>query len=411
MQLKKWMIGLSVGFSCVLLVSMSRDAQTQVKEVEVALIAPLSGPWARAGEQMRQGAELAIEDINKAGGIKALNGARMRLLVADAGDTSEKARTAAQRLLAQYPDLMGGTGAWLSSFTLAITEVTERAGLPWLTISFSDQITQRGYKYVFQTPATAAQQAQIAIPTIVAMATKATGTAPRTIGVIVENAPSPLSFLKPMREGGFEAANLKLVMDEMYTPPLSDATSIVQKVRASRPDLLLLLCTSVADNKLIIEKLNEFGLGKQRMALIGYGNQYASPELLNALGGDLIDGLMVLSAGWPTKEHADLVARYKAKYKEPWMTQDTIYTYGDMWLLKEAAEMAKSGDREKVTAALHSMDTTTGAARYYSGGRIKFDDKGHRVGASLLILQWQNGVPVLIFPGDVAAAPVKWPRN
>ena len=53
---------------------------------------------------------------------------------------------AAQRLVAQEPDVVGGTGAWLSSFTLAITEVTERAKLPWLTLSYSDVITERGSK-------------------------------------------------------------------------------------------------------------------------------------------------------------------------------------------------------------------------------------------------------------------------
>ena len=58
-------------------------------------------------------------------------------------------------MVAQEPDLVGGFGCWLSSFTLAATEVTERAELPWLTLSYSDAITGRGYKYVFQSSPTA----------------------------------------------------------------------------------------------------------------------------------------------------------------------------------------------------------------------------------------------------------------
>ena len=123
-------------------------AQTEVK---VAVIAPTSGPWARQGDLMVKGANLAIEHINAAGGIKALNGAKMKLLIFDAGDSVEKAKNAAQRMVAQEPDLVGATGAWLSSFTLSVTEVTERAELPVLTLSYSDAITSRGFKYVFQT--------------------------------------------------------------------------------------------------------------------------------------------------------------------------------------------------------------------------------------------------------------------
>src|SRR5262249_46203847 len=59
--------------------------------------------------------------INNNGGIKGLGGATIEIVYADAGDNTEKAKNAAQRLLADQPDLVGGTGAWLSSFTLAVT--------------------------------------------------------------------------------------------------------------------------------------------------------------------------------------------------------------------------------------------------------------------------------------------------
>ena len=98
---------------------------------------------------------MAIDDINKAGGIKSLGGAKLTLLQYDTGDSAEKAKDAAQRMIAQEPDLVGGFGCWLSTFTLAATEVTERAELPWLTLSYSDLITNRGFHYVFQSSPTA----------------------------------------------------------------------------------------------------------------------------------------------------------------------------------------------------------------------------------------------------------------
>jgi len=226
------------------------------KEVKVAVAVPTSGPWARNGELHVKGAQQAVDDINAQGGVKALGGAKLKLIVVDTGDSAEKAKNAAQRMLSADPDLVGGTGAFVSSFTLAVTEVTERAEVPWLTLSYSDQITNRGYKYVFQTSPTATKQAEDALPVILALSKAAGAGQPKTIGIIMDNTASPVSFTKPMRDGGFDKLGLKLVVDEVFTPPLADATSMVQKVRNARPDVMLVLTTNVPDTKLILEKLS-----------------------------------------------------------------------------------------------------------------------------------------------------------
>src|SRR3989442_12152063 len=240
------------------------------KEVKIALVVPLSGPWARQGILEQMGAELAIEDVNKSGGIKALGGAKMKLVLYDTGDSAEKAKNAAQRLVAQEPDVVGGIGSWLSSFTLAVTEVTERAELPWLTLSYSDAITNRGFKFVFQTSPTADWQASETLPTAIKLAENATGKKPKTIGIIQDNTASPVSFGKQLREGGgLDKAGLKPVVDQIFTPPLSDATPLIDKVRSAKPGFLLLLTSAMPDCKLILEKLDEFKLSHGKVPLVG----------------------------------------------------------------------------------------------------------------------------------------------
>src|SRR3954454_4335570 len=88
-------------------------ARAQAKTAKIAMIAPMSGPWARQGQLLRMGADLLAENVNSAGGIKALGGAKLEVVYADAGDNTEKAKNAAQRLVADQPDLAGGTGSWL----------------------------------------------------------------------------------------------------------------------------------------------------------------------------------------------------------------------------------------------------------------------------------------------------------
>ena len=393
-----------------LVVTLGGAAYAQA-EVKVAVIAPTSGPWARQGDLMVKGANLAIEHINAAGGIKALNGAKMKLLVFDAGDSVEKAKNAAQRMVAQEPDLVGATGSWLSSFTLSVTEVTERAELPVLTLSYSDAITSRGFKYVFQTSLGGGAQAVSALPAILKLAEDATGKKPASAGIVMDNTAASVSFSKPMREGGLAKLGLKLVVDETFTPPLSDCTPLIQKVRSSRPEILLLLPTSISDDKLCVEKMSEMGLGKGRVPTISNGAHIGAPDMLKNSTKEIIEGVMTIVGNWPAKGHEKIGAEFVQKSGEPWMTQVSLSTYGDMWIFKEAMEKAGSADKKKVAEAIRTMDTRDGPAKLFPGGRMKFDEQGRRVDADLVIVQWQNGVPITVYPEASAVAKPIWPKQ
>jgi branched-chain amino acid transport system substrate-binding protein len=385
-------------------------AQTP-SEVKIAMLVPLSGPWARSGILEKLGAEMAIDDVNAAGGIKSMGGAKLRLMPFDTQDSAEKSKDAAQRMLSQEPDLVGGFGCWLSSFTLAVTEVTERAEIPWFTLSYADSITSRGFKYVFQTSMTGDNQAIESLPTIVELAKAATGKAPKTIGMISDNTAAPQSFAKPLRDPALLGKyNVKLLFDEIYTPPLSDATPLIQKVRSSRPEILILLSTNVPDDKLLVEKLNEMGLGKGKIPVIGNGAHWGAPELLKVAGKDILEGVMVTLANWAGKSQADLIKRFKEKTGEPWMGQDSICPYGEYWIIKEALEKVGAADKRKVAEAVHAMSLNDGPANAFPGKPLKFDAAGRRTGAQLVIVQWQNGEPVWVYPSDNAVAKPIWPK-
>ncbi|HEX9843013.1 MAG TPA: ABC transporter substrate-binding protein [bacterium] len=395
----------------VLALSLGAPSALAQKTVKIGLIGPLSGPWARQGALMKLGAEMAVDEVNSSGGIKSLGGAKLELIIVDAGDSAEKAKNAAQRLISQEPDLVGGMGSWLSSFTLAVTEVTERASLPWLTLSYSDQITNRGFHYVYQTSATGATQATQAVPVMVKLAETATGERPKTVGIAMDNTAAPVSFAKPLREGGLANMGLKLVMDEIWTPPLSDATPIIQKVRSTRPDLLLMLSSAVPDDKLLVEKMNEFKLGKGRVPVVGNGAHWGVPELLSALGPEQLQGFMFICANWGMKGQEDLIERFKKRTGEPWLNQDSASHYGHVWILKEALERAGKADRVKVNEEIQKMDLNSGPAATAFAGHVKFQPNGRRDKAEVLVVQWQNGVPVTVYPLQAAQAKPFWPKR
>ncbi len=391
----------------------SRAAKAQAqKPVEIAVIVPLSGPWARQGQLVKLGAEMAIAEINEKGGIKSMGGAKLELISIDAGDSAEKAKNAAQRLVAEHPDVVAGCGAWLSTFTLAITEVTERAQIPWLTLSYADSLTSRGFKYIFQSSPTADTQAIESLPTLIDLAKSATGKAPKTIGLIGDNTAAPISYLKPFRApGGLDKYDMKAVVDETYTPPLSDATTLMQRVRSARPDMLLYVTTTISDLKLGLDKMNEFHIGKGTIPVIGNGGANGAPEVLKSVSPDLLEGYIFTVANWGLKGQEQIIDSFKKRTGEPWMTQDALDGYGHIWIFKDALEKVGAADKVKVAEAIHTMEFDTGPTAMAFPGKVKFDAAGRRVGAPLVIVQWQNGVPVTIYPVDRATAKARWPKS
>ncbi|MGH7070891.1 MAG: ABC transporter substrate-binding protein [Acetobacteraceae bacterium] len=388
-----------------------RSASAATPEsVQVALVTPLSGPWARDGHMERSGAEMAIADINASGGIKALGGAKMELFVYDAGSSTETATDAAKRMVAQHPDLTGGDGAWLSSFTLAVTEVTERAKLPWLTLSYSDAITGRGFQYVFQTSPTANHMTTTAIPVFVDLYRQSTGKTPTTIAIIADNTAADVSFLKPI-SSELKEEHLKLVAKEIFTPPLADATAIVSRVRAARPDLVLMPMTATSDMKLVLDKFNEFHLGWDRLPKMGAGGFLGDPELRQIIGDNILQGLMVILANWPGKGQEALNHRFVERTREPWMNQDAFITYINFMILKEAIERAGTRDRIKVADAIRSLDLNDeGPAKFFPSRHLQFDKNGRLVDAETVIIQWQDGVPSDIYPASIATVNPIWPK-
>lgn len=389
-----------------------RRARAQApREVKIALVVPLSGAWARQGLLEQMGAEMAIDDVNKAGGIKALGGAKMKLVLYDTGDTAEKAKNAAQRLVAQEPDVVGGIGCWLSTFTLAATEVSERAELPWLTLSYSDLITGRGYKYVFQSSPTADAQATALLPRVVDLATKATGTKPTKVAFVGDNSASSVSFMKPLREHVAKDLGLTIVADEVYTPPLADATTLVQKIRSGRPDFIVCQSTNVGDDKLLLDKFAERGITPSTIPLIGGGGHWCVPELMKIAGKEHLEGMIVGLANWPGRAVEDVEKRFIARTGEPWFGHDSIFPYAHVWIFKEALERTGSVDRRKLGEMMHKIDLKDGPAKFFPDGRVKYEENGRRAGAELCIVQWQKGRPVAVHPESIAATKAIWPKS
>ena len=374
------------------------------EELKIALVAPLSGRWARQGQLKKMGAEMAIAEVNAAGGIKALGGARIVLREADAGDSVEKAVSAAQRALGREK-ISAGIGAWLSSFTLGVTEVAERLEVPWFTLSYADSITERGFKYTFQSSPVSSYQAEQALELLVEIARR-NNQPIKKAAIVGDNTAATVFFFKPLREKLLKAKGIEIVVDEVWTPPLADATAIVQKLRATQPDVVFYGATNFPDSIQVLQKVKEFGV---KTPIQGVGAWLVTPEYVKSVGPELLDNIKTVVAAHPLKGQDELVKRFKERTGEPFMTQDPLMSYAHVWIIKEAAERAKSTDPKAIRDAVAKLDLTTGpAASALAPGRIRFDERGRRVGAAPIIVQWQKGEPFTVAPSELATRTLVW---
>jgi branched-chain amino acid transport system substrate-binding protein len=373
-------------------------------DVKIALVAPLSGRWARQGQLKKMGAEMAIAEINAQGGIKALGGAKLVLREADAGDSVEKAVSAAQRALTREK-ISAGIGAWLSSFTLGVTEVAERLEVPWFTLSYADSITERNFKYTFQTSPVSSVQAEQALELVTDLARRNNHPLKKA-AIVGDNTAATVFFFKPLREKLLKAKGIEVVVDEVWTPPLADATAIVQKIRSTQPDIVFYGATNFPDSIQVLQKVKEFGV---KVPIQGVGAWLVTPEYVKTVGKELLDNIMTVTAAHPLKGQEELVKRFTERTGEPFMTQDPLMSYAHVWIIKEAAEMAKSADPKAIRDAVAKMDLKSGpAANALAPGRIKYDERGRRVGAAPIIVQWQNGEPFTVVPVEYATRKPVW---
>jgi branched-chain amino acid transport system substrate-binding protein len=385
-----------------------RLARADTSAVKIALLTPLSGPLARQGDLERIGAVLAVEDVNNAGGIKALGGAKLDLTIADAGGSVDQVTAAAQRLVSDT-GLVAAIGAWASAYTLAATEVSERAKLPWLTLSWADAITGRGFRYIIATSPPSSTIIPAAIGPLLALAKSTVGKVPSTIACINDNTAVNQANMAPLRAGGFDKLGLKPVMDENFSTPLSDATPLIQRLRRTRPDLVLLGTTATSDSRLLLQTLTEFGLGQGKVPVLAPSANFGTPEMLKTMGATNLEGVIGVAGNWGSKRDAALLEDLKRRSKEPWIIQDTLSTYGHVLLIADALERTASTDRDKVMAALLATDTTTGPAKYFLGGHLSFQPNGRRANPVPAVFQWKNGVPLTVLPEADAQAPLTWP--
>jgi branched-chain amino acid transport system substrate-binding protein len=360
-------------------------------EVNVGVILPLSGANAQFGINSRQGLELAADEINAAGGIKALGGAKLKLIVADATSQPTTAATVAQRLITQNR-CVAIIGAYASSLTLAVSEVTERRGIPLLTMSFSDVLTERGFKHIFQVVSKGSVLGRAQYDYAASVVAGASEI--KKIALLYEDTAYGTSQAVGVRNAA-KAAGAQIVLDEAYPLGITDVTPLISKLRGSDAQIVFPI-SYLNDSLLIIRVMRQQRL---TMPVVGGAAGYVIPDFAKALGQYSQAVLSIAPANYD--QAPEYTERYRKRFGT-FMPHEALEHAVCAGVLAQALEVAASDKPEAVSKALRAQKYDQGWAGVMSGGGVHFDASGLNTMAQPIMVQWQDNELVSVWPQALA---------
>ena len=366
-------------------------ASRAAEPVNIGALYPTTGSFAQIGQGCVNAAKLAVQMVNDAGGIKSQGGAKLNLIVSDVQSDTTVTRTETDRLISGNK-LSAIHGCFASALTLIASEVAERAKVPLLTGSSSDQLN-KGRHYTFTPFARASQfaQAQLQMAKLVSEQPK--------VAVLFENTAFGTSTSNGLREQA-AGEGAEIVLFEPYSAGLTDASPLINKVKSSGANMLFPV-SYLNDLILIIRGIKQVDL---KIAVNGGSGGFVIPDFYKNVG-DLAEGLLGV-AHWNHDINAD-AQRVNAVFQKQYGEFLFEYAGGlvaQTFMIADALERAGSADPEKVRDAIAALDVSQGYAAMCPGGRVKFGPDGKNIYAHPVGVQWQHADLATVFPKEDARA-------
>jgi len=392
----------------------------KISEIKIGLIEPLTGRHAVFGIEAKEAAQLMVDVINnELGGIKSLGGAKIKLVIQDAGETPDDARLAAEKLITQeHPVIV--IGAYISRLTAAVAEVTEKNHVILFMDGLVDSLTQQGWKYVFRVAPKASAHGKSAVDFVLDMAKKK-GLKIKTAVVLNEDS----IFGTYTAEGAVLelTKNGIRVLDHITYPyTITDFSSIINKIKADNPDIIISV-PYFHDGVLFAKAIQAANIHPMFIAGAGACG-YTDPDSIKAAGKAVLYYTNTYSYNpyRQTEWNKKIVKMFEEKYhKLP--TEAAGIIFYTMMTIYEALEKAgqmypnaplNPDNLRKVILSLDLTDKNSIAAQLYPTGHIKFAPNGDNIYAGTAVLQVQmiNGkeTPVLVWPEPQPGVQPVFPR-
>ncbi len=362
--------------------------------LRVGIILPLTGAKAKFGEIEKLSFDLALKEINDAGGI---NGKKLEFLYEDDTGRPEVARSAAEKLITKDKVVMLG-GGYGSSETFAIAGVAQQSRIPFLVNTGSDdKITEQGWEYVFRLNPPVSEYPK-ALESFLTEVVK-----PKTAAILYENTNFGSSGSQEFKEI-CKRLGIEVVVDEGYEHGGVDFKPILVKVKDKNPDLVYMI-SYVMDASLLMRQSMELRI-KPKL-FVGGAAGFTLPEFpQNA--GKASEKVFSATLWYQTLKYPGAMDYYN-KFVSTF-NKDTEYhgaeAYAAAYVIADVLKRAKSTGADDIRKALSETDMMTvfGPVKF-----IAYDKKTNQNRLPTYLVQWIDGRLELVWPKELATKPYVYP--
>jgi branched-chain amino acid transport system substrate-binding protein len=375
--------------------------RAQSAAIKVGILQPVTGGLAQDGEYGKLGAEIALNEINAAGGIKSMGGAKLEMVFGDARSNPEGGTQEVERM--QGEGVAAIIGGFASPIVLAASQAASGYNIPYLVdVGVSDQIINRGLKNTFRIGPGFGTVTSAALENLVKL-NDAAGKPAKTVVIVHEDGLFGSGMAKllgaQLPPRGFE------ILETIAHPtPSRDMSNVALRIKALNPDLLI--PSSYYSEFVLLART----LQQQRIkpkGIYAVLNGAASNFRFVKEFGEAADLVMDCNHWADPRKPKTAEVRKLAEQNGRFWLYNTALNYSAVRLLADAIERAGSADRGKITDALAA---STFADHIMPYGPTKFVN-GQNMGAAPVNTQVQKGEIKVIFPGDFAEAKPIFPAT
>lgn len=365
----------------------------------------ITGKYSTNGKNTKDGYDLAVKRVNEMGGVKVGDKTyQLEIVYYDDESTPARGAQLAERLIEQ-DKVKFLLGPYSSGLTKAIAPVTEKYGVPMVEGNGAARaLFEQGYKYLFAVLSTSEQYLASAVTLAAEQAEKA-GRKPGSVKVagVFENDP----FSQDVRAGVLEDAKkygMKVVIDDKLPPEINDMSPSLTKVRAVKPDILI-VSGHAKGAALAINQVSEMKVDVPMLALTHCDSAKVIEKFGKAAEYTLCAtqwdrGLSYRDDWFGTAEEYAQLFEKEFNYAPPYQAAESTAA---ALTFVDAFQRAGSLDPDKVRDALAATDMQT----FY--GNIKFDASGKNIAKPMVLYQVQDGEYRVVAPTKWANAKLRHP--
>ena len=393
--------------------------RAQAKTFKVGAVHPVTGPLAEPGQACRLGAQMAVEAVNAAGGIKSKGGVKLELVLGDTQTKTENGRVEAERVVTQGARML--MGSFDSGTTNGMVSVAQQRRVPFLVdIAAADQITanvaksvaegQQKVQYVYRNFPTGSSFGRKAVQYFGEIFAEAKVTPKRVVLMYCND------LFGQTQSRGFLAAYKAakpawtLLEDDViaWPEPPSDLSTEVSRVKSLKPDVISPI-TRPASAQILLPEIR-----KQRLDILGIVGP-GSPGFYEAgqiaILKDDVEYAMVSNpwANFKNPKTVQVAEEYRKRSNGKTFDTNSGYSYDAVHVIADVLERAASlDDPDAIVDAIKKTSFGGGLMQY--AGPIRFNELGDNPNAVTTMTQILGQKPVAVWPREAALQKFVFPR-